>query len=140
MWKLELWKKVFFYKKISSELIFLYFLNSIIFWHKQMTLKVQYLHFLRPWCNVNSQKIAISINYSWFDQKPCFLGPSKLKTPWSYISSLVQFSTVLWLYYAQLRLMLTIVNVHEKNHVKWEYTICTMKNDVGAHGGVKSNY
>ena len=53
------------------------------------------------------------------------------------ISSLDQFSTALWLYYVQLGLMLTIVNVHERKHVQWENTICTMKNDVDAHAATK---
>ena len=70
--KLKLEKNVF-YKKWSSTIIFLddFFFdkNSVDFWYRKMTLKVQFRHFLRPWRNVNLQNTAISFENSWFLSK-----------------------------------------------------------------------
>ena len=46
-----------------------------------MTLKVLFWLFLDPGVKSIKKKPAISFDYNrFFDQKPCFLGPSKLKT------------------------------------------------------------
>ena len=70
--KLSLEKNVF-NKKGSPKLIFLdeicLLKNSVDFWHRKLTLKVQFWHFLRPWRYVNSQNTAISFDYSWFLSK-----------------------------------------------------------------------
>ena len=74
---------------------------SVIFWHRKMTLKVQFWHFLRPWQKLSFQlKLPDSLfskikdNFCRptiheiqqfhliVDPKPCFLGPSNLETPW----------------------------------------------------------
>ena len=70
--KLSLEKNVF-NKKWSPKLIFLdeifFWKNSVDFWHRKLTLKVQFWHFLRPWHYVNLQNTAISFEYSWFLSK-----------------------------------------------------------------------
>ena len=70
--KLSLEKNVF-NKKCSPKLIFLdeifFWKNSVDFWHRKLTLKVQFWHFLRPWHYVNLQNTAISFEYSWFLSK-----------------------------------------------------------------------
>ena len=89
--KLSLEKNVF-NNKWSPKLIFLneffFWKNLVDFWHRKLNLKVQSWHFLRPWCYVNLQNTAISLEYSWYLsknqawQEPCFLGPIKRETPW----------------------------------------------------------
>ena len=81
--KLSLEKKVFS-KKWSPKLIFLdensFWKNSVDFWHRKLTLKVQFWHFLRPWHYVNLQNTAISFEYSWFLSKNlAFYDPSSKK-------------------------------------------------------------
>ena len=70
--KLSLEKNVF-NKKCSPKLIFLdeifFWKNSVDFWHRKLTLKVQFWHFLRPWHYVNLQNTAVSFEYSWFLSK-----------------------------------------------------------------------
>jgi hypothetical protein len=70
--KLSLEKNVF-YKKWSPKLIFLdeifFWEISVNFWHRKLTLKVQFWHFLRPWRYVNLQNAIISFEYSWFLSK-----------------------------------------------------------------------
>ena len=57
-----------------------FFLNSVDFWHRKLTLKVQFWHFLRPSRYVNLQNTAISFEYSWFLNKNlAFLDPSSEK-------------------------------------------------------------
>ena len=77
-------EKIDFTKKCSPKLIFLdeffFWKNSVDFWHRKLTLKVQFWHFLRPRHYVNLQKTAISFEYSWFLSKnPAFKGPSSKK-------------------------------------------------------------
>ena len=81
--KLSLEKNVF-NKKCSPKLIFLdeFFFrkNSVDFWHRKLTLKVQFWHFLRPWHYVNLQNTAISFECSWFLSKNlAFYDPSSKK-------------------------------------------------------------
>ena len=81
--KLSLEKNVF-NKKCSPKLIFLdeffFWKNSVDFWHRKLTLKVQFWHFLRPWHYVNLQNTAISFEYSWFLSKNlAFYDPSSKK-------------------------------------------------------------
>ena len=47
-------------------LLIFFWKNSVDFWHRKLTLKVQFWHFLRPWHYVNLQNTAISFVYSWF--------------------------------------------------------------------------
>jgi hypothetical protein len=70
--KLSLQKNAF-NKKGSPKLIFLdeifFWKNSVDFWHRKLTLKVQFWHSLRPWRYVNLESTAISFEYSWFLSK-----------------------------------------------------------------------
>ena len=50
-------------------LLFFFWKNSVDFWHRKLTLKVQFWHFLRPWHYVNLQNTAISFESSWFLSK-----------------------------------------------------------------------
>ena len=71
--KLSLPKLIFF-----DEIFF--WKNSVDFWHRKLTLKVQFWHFLRPWRCVNLQNTAISLEYSWFLSKNlAFYDPSSKK-------------------------------------------------------------
>ena len=67
--KLSLEKNVF-NKKNSPKLIFLdeifFWKYSVDFWHRKLTFKVQFWHFLRPWHYVNLQNTAILFVYSRF--------------------------------------------------------------------------
>ena len=81
--KLSLEKNVF-NKKCSPKFKFLdeffFWKNSVDFWHRKLTLKVQFWHFLRPWHYVNLQNTAISFEYSWFLSKNlAFEDPSSKK-------------------------------------------------------------
>ena len=77
--KLSLEKNVF-NKKCSPKLKFFFWKNSVDFWHRKLTLKVQFWHFLRPWHYVNLQNTAISFEYSWFLSKNlAFYDPSSKK-------------------------------------------------------------
>ena len=68
--KLKLEKKVF-YKKWSPKLIFLnefFFWNFFVnFWHKKLTLKVRFRHFLTNWCSPYFQNKTVSFEHvdSW---------------------------------------------------------------------------
>ena len=54
--------------------------NSVDFWHRKLTLKLQFWHFLRPWHYVNLQNTAIPFEYSWFLSKNlAFYDPSSEK-------------------------------------------------------------
>ena len=44
-----------------------------------MTLKVQFWHFLIPWCYVNSQNTAISFDFSWFWPKTLLFRSKQVK-------------------------------------------------------------
>ena len=105
--KLSLEKNVF-NKKCSPKLIFLdeffFWKISVDFWHRKLTLKVQFWHFLRPWHYVNLQNTAISFEYSWFLCKNlAFYDPSSKKlhditdiTVYLFFDSLDIFWTKSW--------------------------------------------
>ena len=81
--KLSLEKNVF-NKKNSPKLIFLdeifFWKYSVDFWHRKLTFKVQFWHFLRPCHYVNLQNTAISFEYRWFLSKNfAFYDPSSKK-------------------------------------------------------------
>ena len=89
--KLELEKKVFL-KKLSPKLIFLndffFWKNSVDFWHRKLTLKVDFGTFCRT---VIQQPIFLKkfpLSMSILGQKSCFLGPTIFKNPqpnWYYL-------------------------------------------------------
>ena len=64
--KLKLEKNVF-YKKWPPKLIFLNFSffwkNSVDFWHRKLTLKVWFWHFLTNWCSPYSQNTTVSFEH-----------------------------------------------------------------------------
>ena len=73
-----------FNKKCSPKLIFLneffFWKNLVDFWHRKLTLEVQFWHFLRPWHYVNLQNTAISFECCWFLSKNlAFKDPSSEK-------------------------------------------------------------
>ena len=55
-------------KKLSPKLIFLdeffFWKKSVDFWHRKLTLEVQFWHFLRPWRYINLQNTALLFEYS----------------------------------------------------------------------------
>ena len=53
-------------KKINKKWSLAY---CIDFWHRKITLKVQFRHFLRSWRYVNLQNTAVSFESSWFLSK-----------------------------------------------------------------------
>jgi hypothetical protein len=83
--KLKLEKKCFFYKKWSPKLIFFndffFWKNSIDFWHRKLTLKVGFRHFLT---NHNLSQDCLKkfpLSMVILRQKSCILGPTIFKIP-----------------------------------------------------------